>query len=62
MKQPRVHTGFYPEHFEWNFFNRIGPLVALENDEDRLVNIMIENLIDELQDYKHKRDKAKMAL
>ena len=49
------YAGFYPEQFEGNFFERVGPSVALggeENDEGRLLDIMIENLVDELQDHK----------
>jgi hypothetical protein len=41
------YAGFYPEQFEGKFFKRVGPSVALdgeENDEDRLLDIMIENL------------------
>jgi aminoglycoside phosphotransferase len=40
------YAGFYPEEFEGMFFRRPGPSVALEgevNDEDRLLNIMVEN-------------------
>jgi hypothetical protein len=42
----RPPAGFYPQEFEGMFFRRPGPSVALEgevNDEDRLLNIMIEN-------------------
>jgi thiamine kinase-like enzyme len=40
------YAGFYPAQFEGNFFERVGPSVAQkgeENDEDRLLDIMIEN-------------------
>lgn len=40
------YAGFYPQEFEGMFFRRPGPSVALEgevNDEDRLLNIMLEN-------------------
>ncbi len=40
------YAGFYPAQFEGKFFKRVGPSVALEgeeNDEDRLLDIMIEN-------------------
>lgn len=54
------YAGFYPEQFGGKFFKRVGPSVALdgeENDEDRLLDIMIENLADGLQDHKCERDK-----
>ena len=44
------YAGFYPEQFEGKFFKRIGASVALkgeENDEDRLLEIMNKNLVDE---------------
>ncbi|EEQ35074.1 conserved hypothetical protein [Microsporum canis CBS 113480] len=40
------YAGFYPEEFEGMFYRRPGPSVALEgevNDEDRLLDVMIEN-------------------
>jgi hypothetical protein len=36
------YAGFYPEQFEGKFFKRVGPLVALdgeENDEVRLLDL-----------------------
>ncbi len=56
------YAGFYPEQFEGKFFKRPGPSVALdweENDEDRLLDIMIKNLVDEVQDHKCERDKTR---
>lgn len=46
IRESQVSYGFYPAEFERKFFKRVGPSVTLEgeeNDEDKLLDIMIEN-------------------